>query len=168
MEMAQLWVNLPARLKMSRPRYQSIGDADIPVVSLDGGESRIRVIAGSLGDTMGPAGTFTPMNVWDAQLSPGTRLELHIPKGHVTMVALLRGAVSFGEGAPVPAVRAVALDREDEALFMESKGGAAALVLTGEPIDEPIVGHGPFVMNTPGEIYQAIGDYRAGRMGRLP
>lgn len=167
MEMAQLWVNLPAKLKMSAPRYQSILSTDIPVVSLDGGENRIRIIAGSLGDSRGPAETFTPLNLWDAQMSTGARLDLPVPKGHSTTVAILKGAVTFGDGTPIEGPRVVTLDREDETLHMETANGASLLVLTGEPIEEPIFGYGPFVMNTQGEIYQALGDYRAGRMGHL-
>jgi quercetin 2,3-dioxygenase len=176
MEMAQLWVNLPAALKMSKPGYQEITKASIPVVSLpqqgpSSGESETagsaRVIAGALGEVRGPARTHTPLNVWDVRLEKGGRAEFSVPSGYSTTLALFSGAVRVNGGDPVDAVRVLFLTREGDHFVMEAIEDAKLLVLSGEPIEEPIFGYGPFVMNNAGEIYQAMGDYRSGRMGHL-
>ncbi|MEZ4655784.1 MAG: pirin family protein [Candidatus Eisenbacteria bacterium] len=169
MEMAQLWVNLPAELKMSKPRYQEIVSTDVPVVPLgaDGGAGTARIIAGSLQTVSGPARTFTPLNVWDVRLNEGGRAELPIPAGHSTTLALFGGAVRINDGPALEAVRIVLLDRVGDHVVLEATKESKLLVLTGEPIDEPIVGYGPFVMNHQGEIHQAMVDYRSGRMGHL-
>lgn len=168
--MAQLWVNLPAAHKMTRPRYQPILAADIPVVSLPGG--RVRVIAGPWtgadgSEIVGPADTFTPLAVYDVKLDPGADLRARLPGGWSAMVALLEGSLTIA-GERIAATRTVVLGRGgDEVALTAGVTGATLLVLAGRPIDEPIAAHGPFVMNTRDEIHTAIADYQAGRMGRL-
>ena len=168
--MAQLWVNLPAAHKMTPPRYQPILAADIPVVRFDGG--RVRVIAGSWpghGDAAvrGPAETFTPLAVWDADLDAGARFDAAVPEGWTALVSVLEGGVVVG-GREAKSPRVVVLSRTggDFAVTAGAEG-AKLLVLAGAPIDEPIAAHGPFVMNTRDEIRTAIADYSAGRMGAL-
>jgi redox-sensitive bicupin YhaK (pirin superfamily) len=163
MEMAQLWVNLPAKHKMAAPAYQDIRSAQIPVVDVGTGSS-VRVIAGEFRGAKGPARTFTPINVWDARLKAGGRVELDLPDGHTTLLAVLRGKVSIdGEESAGPAELAI-LERAGTRVVLEAGEDATVLVLNGEPIDEPVVGNGPFVMNTPDEIRQAFSDFHSGRL----
>lgn len=165
MEMAQLWVNLPAKHKMAAPAYQDIRSAQIPVVDVGTGSS-VRVIAGEFRGTKGPARTFTPINVWDARLKAGGRVELDLPDGHTALLAVLRGKVSInGDESAGPAELAI-LERAGTRVVLEAGEDATVLVLSGEPIDEPVVGHGPFVMNTPDEIRQAFSDFHSGRLGQ--
>lgn len=165
MEMAQLWVNLPAKHKMAAPAYQDIRSAQIPVVDVGTGSS-VRVIAGEFRGAEGPARTFTPINVWDARLKVGGRVELDLPDGHTTLLAVLRGKVSInGDESAGPAELAI-LERAGTRVVLEAGEDATVLVLNGEPIDEPVVGYGPFVMNTPDEIRQAFSDFHSGRLGQ--
>ena len=166
MQMVQLWVNLPARDKMSRPAYQSIRAADIPSVSLPDGAGKARIIAGRFGETAGPARTFTPVNVWDVRLNGGAQARLPLPQGHTAMVLVLSGQITTC-GVDAGLAQMLLLDREGEDVILTADAEASLLVLTGEPIDEPIVGYGPLVMNSETEIRQALEDYHAGRFGAL-
>ena len=165
MEMAQLWVNLPAKDKMAPPAYQDIRSAQIPVVDLGGG-SRVRVIAGEFRGARGPARTFTPINVWDAKIAAGGRVELDFPEGYTTLFAVLRGKVTINGAESAGPAELVVLDRAGSQVTLEAAEDATVLVLNGEPIDEPVVGYGPFVMNTPDEIRQAFSDFHSGRLGQ--
>lgn len=167
LEVIQLWVNLPASRKMAAPRYQEIPGATIPRVTLPGDAGGVRVIAGAFGDRRGPAMTVTPMNVWDVQLNPVIGADLPLPDGHNTIVLLLHGSATVGGTAMSPH-QSGRLSRDGESVQVQTgDNGATVLLLSGEPIDEPVVARGPFVMNTDDEIRQAIEDFRAGRMGRL-
>jgi redox-sensitive bicupin YhaK (pirin superfamily) len=166
-EMVQLWVNLPARDKKAPPRYQEIPNSRIPMVNLPDGQGSVRVIAGEFGEAKGPAQTFTPIQVWDLRLDGGRRIELPVPDGYTTILAVLRGTVSVNGAETLEAAEVALFDRAGAALAIDGAKGATALLLAGEPIDEPIVGSGPFVMNTPEEIRQAMADYRSGKLGRL-
>ena len=163
--MAQLWVNLPAKDKMSDPGYQAIVDKNIPTVELASGKARARIIAGELEGQKGPARTFTPINMWDLRLDPDTRLSLPVPSGHNTLVAVLSGSAMI-DGRTVSEAEVARLSTEGEGVTIHSEGAAMLLVLTGEPIDEPVAGYGPFVMNSDTEIRQAIDDFNAGRFAR--
>lgn len=166
-EMVQLWVNLPAAHKMSKPRYQGIASAQIPVLDLGKG-ARGRVIAGDLNGVKGPAQTVTPVNVFDLRFdTAGAAGEFFIPEGHNTAIVLLRGNVTVN-GSPLQGEAQVAvLSPDGDAVRIEAGAPSLVLVLSGEPINEPVISYGPFVMNTEAEIRQAFADYRAGRMGRL-
>lgn len=166
-QMIQLWVNLPARDKMSAPHYQSILNGDIPSVELPDGAGRVRVIAGDFDGHAGPARTFTPINVWDVRLNRDAAVTLDLPEGHTTMLVVLSGQITVNGAQDVRAAQMVMLDRDGAGATIDAGGDAVVLVLTGEPIDEPIVGHGPFVMNTDGEIRQAIVDFNSGRFGAI-
>ncbi len=168
LDMVQLWVNLPARAKMAEPGYQAIVDSDIPALALPGGAGTVRVIAGDHGGQRGPARTFTPMNVWDLRLAQGHSSELALPEGWTTVLVVLHGSVRVNGGTAAGEAPMVVLDRAGEGLSIQADSDATVLLLSGEPIDEPIVGHGPFVMNTRQEIVQAIEDFNAGRFGRMP
>ncbi|WP_406694554.1 pirin family protein [Singulisphaera sp. Ch08] len=167
LEMVQLWVNLPAKDKMSPPRYQELLSQQIPVVDLDGAGTA-RVIAGELRGTKGPAATFTPLNVWDLRLKPGHRIELNFPAGSTTLFLVLKGKSLLNETEPIGQAELAVFDREEGSITVETQEeDSTLLVLSGEPIDEPVASHGPFVMNTQAEIHQAISDYRSGKMGHL-
>jgi len=166
-EMVQLWVNLPAKDKMARPRYQEIVAADIPSVPLEGGRGSVRVIAGTFGGATGPAQTFTPVQVWDVRVSTDAPIDLAVPDGYTTALAVLRGTVRVSGSEAISPAEVGLFDRTGTAVRIDAAQDATALVLCGEPIDEPIVGRGPFVMNTADEIRQALRDYQSGRMGHL-
>ncbi|OAM88242.1 quercetin 2,3-dioxygenase [Termitidicoccus mucosus] len=168
-EVVQLWVNLPAKDKMGRPRYQAITAADIPTVPLAGGAGTLRVIAGEAGGTRGPAKTFTPINLWDGHLRAGASARLEIPEGQTAAIFVRNGRLVFGGAEKEHAGQAelAVFTREGGVITLTAQIDADFVVLAGEPIDEPVYGHGPFVMNTEEEIRQAILDVRSGRFGRL-
>jgi redox-sensitive bicupin YhaK (pirin superfamily) len=163
-EVAQLWINLPAKDKMSHPRYQAISGDDIPTVTLADGAGAARVIAGELQGVRGPAKTFTPVSVWDLALPAGKTVELPAPDGH-TAALLVQQAAVVVDGEAVQAGETALLDRAGSRVELIAQGDARALFLAGEPIDEPVVAQGPFVMNSREEILQAIVDYQSGKMG---
>ncbi len=162
-EMVQLWVNLPARDKLAPAHYQAITDAQIPAVALPDGAGQVRVIAGAFGAAKGPARTFTPMNVLDVRLAAGHTLELPQPEGWSTLVVVLAGTVLVNGDAVLRAADLATLSSAGTALAIEANNDAKLLVLAGEPIDEPVVGYGPFVMNSEQQIHQAIDDFNRGR-----
>jgi redox-sensitive bicupin YhaK (pirin superfamily) len=165
--MVQLWVNLPAKDKMSKPGYQSIRDGDVPAVDLPDGAGRIRVIAGDFDGHAGPARTFTPINVWDMRLKRDAAVTLDLPEGHTTMLVVLAGRITVNGTQEAGEAEMVLLDRNGSGAAIDASGDSIVLVLTGEPIDEPVVGYGPFVMNSEAEIRQAIDDFNAGRFGAM-
>jgi quercetin 2,3-dioxygenase len=166
-EMVQLWVNLPARDKKAPPGYQAITDGQIPSVALPGGLGTARVIAGELAGAKGPARTFTPMQVVDLKLHGAKREEIPVPEGWTTVVVVLRGSLRVDGSEPIEEAEVGLFDRSGAGIAIDEASEARALLLTGEPIHEPIMGMGPFVMNSPGEIRQAMIDFETGRMGRL-
>lgn len=164
--MVQLWVNLPAKDKMAPGGYQGIVATDIPEVKLPQGAGTARVIAGELFGVKGPAKTFTPINVWDVRLKSGASVTLDLPEGHTAMLVVLGGHVTVGGSEPAGEAEMIMLSREGGDVAIHADGDATLLVLTGEPIDEPIFGHGPFVMNTESEIRTAIDDFNNGRFAQ--
>jgi quercetin 2,3-dioxygenase len=166
-EMVQLWVNLPKAQKMSKPRYQGITKDQIPVIELPGG-GHARVIAGELLGRLGPAKTFTPVGLFDVILKAGERFELPLPDGHNAAVVLRKGDVLLNGTEHLRGEALIApLTEEGDGVILEAKEDTHLLILSGEPIDEPVASYGPFVMNTQEELKQAVADYRAGRMGHL-
>lgn len=165
-EMIQLWVNLPARDKMSAPRYQAIEAAQIPQVELPDGAGVARLIAGSLGDISGPAQTFTPMRVWDLRLAAGHRVAFDLPEGDTAALFVLHGQLSV-DGQTVRDAELAVLENRGSRLEFGVDSDAKVLLLSGKPLGEPIVGHGPFVMNTREEIAQAFIDFQSGHFGRI-
>jgi len=165
-EVVQLWVNLPAKLKMSRPKYQEIRAAQILSVSLAGGTGTARIIAGELDGTHGPAHTHTPVNLWNLELAAGHTVDLPVPDGQTTMLAVRRGRVSV-DGQSVGGGEVAQWQRAGDFISLQVNEDTAGLLLAGEPIGEPIAAQGPFVMNTTDEIRQAIADFQSGRMGSL-
>lgn len=168
LEMVQLWVNLPAAEKMTDPGYQTLLNTDIPAVNLPDGAGSVRVIAGEFDGHRGPARTFTPMHVWDLRLNQGGSARLDLPESWNSMLVVLHGTVQVNGAEVAREGQLVVLGQEREGAVVEANGEAVVLVLAGQPIDEPLVGHGPFVMNSEAEIRQAISDYNQGRFGRIP
>lgn len=166
-EMVQLWVNLPAKDKMAPPRYQSILNSQIPAVSLPNGQGTVRVIAGEYAGARGPANTFTPIHIWDLRLSTNKRTELTVPDGYTTALVVLKGALRVNGSEAIESAEVGLFDHAGKRISIECVKDTTALLLCGEPIDEPIVGQGPFVMNTSQEIRQAMADYLSGKMGHL-
>jgi redox-sensitive bicupin YhaK (pirin superfamily) len=163
--MVQLWVNLPARDKMTSPGYQSIREADIPSVALpDGG--RVRVIAGEFDGAKGPARTFSPINLWDVRLNAGTDSVLALPEGHTAMIAVLSGHVTVNGRDEAGEAEVIRFEREGSQVQLHADGDSMLLVMTGEPLDEPVFGYGPFVMTNETEIREAIDDFNNGRFGQ--
>lgn len=166
-EMVQLWVNLPKKHKMSKPKYQGITGDSVPLIKLADDAGTLRVIAGEFDGKTGPASTFSPMHVWDVRLNDGHRTELKMTKGYTTLVFVLDGKVRLEGGEIIGAAELAVLDRDDESFSLTSLGDAKILILAGEPLNEPIAGYGPFVMNDFAEIAQAMRDFENGKMGRF-
>ena len=168
LEMVQLWVNLPARDKMSAPGYQGIVDRDIPDLALKDDAGRLRLIAGEFDGTRGPARTFTDIDVWDIRLNAGKSATFDVHQGRNTALVVLHGAVEVNGQEVVREGQLALFERDGSQVRLEANNDAVLLILSGEPIDEPIVGHGPFVMNTDAEIQQAFVDFQSGKFSRMP
>ena len=166
-EMVQLWVNLPAKDKLAQAGYQGIVDAQIPAVALPAEAGTLRVIAGDYAGHPGPARTFSPMNVWDIRMTAGKRVELPQPEGWSTLIVVLDGTVQINGEAVLRAAQLATLSTAGSGVMVEANSNAKLLLLAGEPIDEPVVGHGPFVMNSQQEIIQAIADFNSGKFGQI-
>jgi redox-sensitive bicupin YhaK (pirin superfamily) len=169
LQMVQLWVNLPATHKMTAPAYQGILNQSIPEIELSNARGSIRVIAGEYEGQMGPAKTFTSMNVFDIRLKKGEELVLSAASGWNTSVVVLRGALesTVDPGVIAKDAKMLMFSQDGEDIKIKALEDSVALLLSGEPIDEPIVGHGPFVMNTREQINQAINDFNRGAFGSI-
>jgi len=166
-EMIQLWVNLPARDKMNRPRYQGLKNAQFPVVSMDDNIGRVRVIAGAYGEQKGPALTHTVINLWDVQLQKSAHPVFTLESGHTAALFVRRGQLKLNSGETIGPATLAVMDPQGTDFQVEALEETEFMVLSGEPIREPIVGYGPFVMNTKEEILQAFADFEGGKMGRI-
>jgi len=162
-EAIQLWVNLPAQYKMIEPHYQSITSDRIPVVKLDDEGSVVRVIAGYYQGLKGPANTYTPINLWELRLLAGQTVELDFPENYTTLLFALKGSVEINNSATINDAELAFFERLGKTITLTALKEATLLIMNGEPIDEPIAGYGPFVMNTQEEIRQAIEDFDVGR-----
>ncbi|HTD06002.1 pirin family protein [Undibacterium sp.] len=167
LEMVQLWVNLPAKDKMSPPKYQSVLNRDIPNLPLPDDAGRVRVIAGQFMGTRGPTHTFTPMDVWDLRLNQGSTTRLEQVEGRNTLLVVLRGTVLVNGDHAAREAQLVVLGRDGKSVSFEAETDATVLLLSGDAIDEPIAAYGPFVMNTNAEIQQAVVDFNSGRFGQM-
>jgi len=165
-EMVQLWVNLPKRHKLTPPHYQALTAGKMGKHSLPNGQGQVNVIAGVFNGTQGPAQTYTPINLFDIRLNKGASLTTSIPKNHNTALLVVNGN-AIVNGQPAPEHSFVLFANEGEDIGISTTDGAVILLLSGEPIDEPIVAYGPFVMNTPQEIIDSIREVQAGKFGEL-
>lgn len=168
LEMVQLWVNLPARDKLTPPRYQTLLDQAIPGVELEQGAGRLRVIAGEFAGRRGPARPFTPLDVWGVRLRKDSSTRFEFPDRQTVAVVALRGGLLVQGRHILREAQVAVFDRRAGEVSIEANDDATLLVLAGEPIEEPIVGYGPFVMNTDEEIAQAVDDVQGGRFGAIP
>lgn len=168
LEMVQLWVNLPAKFKGAAPGYQALLDRDIPTIRLPDEAGTLRVIAGDYEGHAGPARTFTQIDLWDLRLNRGGATSLTLPEGHMLGLVVLRGNVLINSADKVREAQFALFDREGGDVTIDGETDATLLVLSGEPIDEPVAMHGPFVMNTHEEIRQAMADFESGRFGKIP
>lgn len=166
-EVLQLWVNLPAASKREPAAYQDLRAAAIPTVSLNHGGSA-RVIAGALFGANGPARTHTPITIADLKLTTGVSTQLNLPEGQTTLLVVRNGRVTINGEQSVRGVSLVRFGREGDTVDLTADEASDVLVLSGAPIMEPIVGSGPFVMNTEAEIRESYREFQSGRMGRLP
>jgi len=175
-EMVQLWVNLPKRHKLTPPHYQTLTADNMGRVVLPNGQGHVNVIAGTFvnqgsvaagpGSVAGPAQTYTPINLFDIRLNKGGRTTTSVPAGHNTALLLVNGSAEVN-GEPAPEHSFVLFGNIGEDIDISSSEGAVILLLSGEPIDEPIVAYGPFVMNTREEIVDSIREVQAGKFGEL-
>ncbi len=166
-QMVQLWVNLPAKDKMSKPKYQAIANASMKRISLPGtGESFVELIAGNYQGQQGPAETFTPLHMSNAKLQKGDTASYQFPEGHSTCLVVIEGSILVN-GEEVPQDHFCLFDRKGENFEIQARENSCVLVLSGEPIPEPIAAHGPFVMNTRDELVQAFNDFNQGKFGTL-
>ena len=164
MQMAQIWVNLPREHKMTEPGYQAITADRMGVHEFEGG--RVRVISGEHAGVKGPATTFSPVHMYDVELRKGAGHEMVLPASYNTALLVMKGSITVnGEKADLNDF--VLFKNEGEKIAVEAHEDTQLLVLSGEPIDEPVANYGPFVMNTPDEIAQAISDFQTGKFGHL-
>ena len=163
----QLWVNLPRASKMSSPRYQTIVNAAIPVITLDKESGSLRVIAGTFAGRQGPAHTVTPVQLYDLSLKAGHDIRFTISSGHTLSILVLQGRASVNGSPEAGEAELIVCKRDGSDVIITAQEESRLLVMSGEPIEEPIARYGPFVMNTKAELIQAVEDYQAGKMGHL-
>ncbi|ELR68887.1 Pirin [Fulvivirga imtechensis AK7] len=164
-QMVQLWVNLPAKDKMSKPKYQAIKAAEMGRFELEGGT--IEVIAGDYQGTKGAASTFTPIHLMNARLEAGTTAEFHFPEHYNTTLLVIEGNITVNGNENVTTDHLALMKNKGDSFTITADDQAVVLVLSGEPINEPIAAHGPFVMNTREELIQAFDDFNKGKFGYL-
>ncbi len=165
-QMVQLWVNLPAKYKMSQPKYQEITNKMMGRFSLPADKGVVEVIAGEFNGVKGPASTFTPMHVYNARLVKGAKLELNFPANYNTGILVVDGNANIN-GENVAVDHFVLFNNDGEGINIDTNDNAVLLILSGEPINEPIAQYGPFLMNKWEELEQAVADLSAGKFGVL-
>lgn len=165
--MAQIWVNLPAKYKMSKPKYQSLTDDKVGKVKIDENGSIARVIAGDFKGVKGPAETFTPVEMYDIRLAHGGKVEFELPDSYNVMLLITKGKVNINDEKDAAFKDFVLFGHVGETIRLKAAEDSYILVLAGEPINEPIASYGPFVMNTKKEILEAVEDYNSGRFSKL-
>lgn len=166
-QMVQLWVNLPAKDKISKPKYQSIANAEINKFHLSGNAGTVEVIAGEYNDVKGSASTFTPLHLLNAKMNKGGKAEFSFPENYNTALLVIEGSIKVNGTEDAPTNHFVLFENNAEKFTLEATEDAIVLVLSGQPIKEPIAAQGPFVMNTRAELVQAIDDYNMGKFGYL-
>lgn len=168
LEMVQLWINLPAKDKSAPAAYQTVLDRDIPTVTLPDDAGTVRIIAGNYSGHAGPARTFTPIDLWDLRLKQGGNVVFDLPDQHTTGLAVLRGTITVNGSRSARDAQFVLLDRKGGSFEIKADSDATVLLLSGEPLGEPVAMRGPFVMNTNEELQDAFADFRTGKFGAIP
>jgi len=166
-QMVQLWVNLPAKDKMSKPKYQALANENINRYTIDNNGGEIEVIAGVYKNINGSASTFTPVNLLNAKIKKGFIADFNFPETYNTSLLVIEGSIIVNSTEKIATDHFALFENEGETFTIEAAEDAVVLILSGEPINEPVVAHGPFVMNTREEIMQAFEDYNKGRFGYL-
>lgn len=166
-QMVQLWVNLPAKDKMSQPKYQALSAEEINIHELPDNSGTVEVIAGKYKDTKGSASTFTPVHMMNAKLNKGGTADFSFPENYNTCLLVIEGSITINGTEQVPTDNFVLFENKGETFTVKASENAVVLVLSGEPINEPIAAQGPFVMNTRQELMQAINDFNMGKFGYL-
>ena len=166
-QMVQLWTNLPAQFKMSAPKYQAITNEMMGKAVLPGDAGVIDVIAGSYNGTPGPASTFTPIHLMNAKLSKGGCASFEFPASYNTALLVIEGRITVNDTEAVPADHLALFENEGETFTIAASENSIVLIMSGEPIKEPIAAHGPFVMNTKEELIRAFEDFNKGKFGYL-
>lgn len=166
-QMVQLWVNLPAEGKKAKPRYQAIQAAQMGRHKLDNNAGTVEVIAGSYYGTQGPAETFTPVHLYNVRLNAGGSAAFSFPKNYTTALLVIEGEIKVNGQPSVAESHFVLMNDAGEDFRIDASNDALVLVMSGEPINEPIAAHGPFVMNTRDELIQAFEDFNLGKFGYL-
>jgi len=166
-QMVQLWVNLPAKYKMSKPKYQAIANQEMGIVELENMGGIVEIIAGEYRGKKGPANTFTPISMLNVKLNFNGEAEINFPAHFNTALLVIEGEVLVNEDAVVPVNHFVLMENKGEEFKIKGLQNSTVLVLSGEPINEPIAAHGPFVMNTREELVQAFQDFQNGKFGYL-
>jgi len=165
-QMVQLWVNLPAKDKMTEPKYQAIANGEMGRVKLpNGGE--VEIIAGEFGGMKGPATTFTPVHLINLKPKAGETIELEFPAEFTTAILAIEGSAKINDAEKLPTDHLALFERDGESFKIEALEDSILLLMSGEPLNEPIAQYGPFLMNTQIELAEAIEDYRAGKFGYL-
>lgn len=166
-QMVQLWVNLPAKDKMSTPKYQAISKDKMTLVELADNAGHVEIIAGKFKDAVGPASTFSPVNMQNARLNKGGKVEFSFPEHYNTAILVIEGSARINEEETIETDHLALFENEGETFILEALEDSVILVLSGEPLREPIAAHGPFVMNTRQEIVDAVNDFNSGKFGVL-
>lgn len=165
--MVQLWVNLPAKNKMTEPQYQAITNDQMGKFSLPENAGFVEVIAGEFNGSKGAATTFSPVHLYNLKLKKGASLTINLPENYTTAMVMIEGQAKFNETETAPTDNFVLFKNEGEEILVEAEEDSVILVMSGEPLNEPISAYGPFLMNTREEINQAIEDFQAGKFGNL-
>jgi hypothetical protein len=166
-QLVQIWVNLPKKHKMTSPKYQSIENKDLVKHLLDDGLSYVELIAGEYNGNKGPASTFTPINLFNAKLKKGASVDFSFNSNYNTGLLVIEGEVNINESGKAPSDHFVLFRHDGENFKVEAPVDSIVLVLSGEPINEPIASYGPFLMNTRAEIQEALDDFNNGKFGHL-
>jgi redox-sensitive bicupin YhaK (pirin superfamily) len=166
-QMVQLWVNLPAKYKMSKPKYQAIANQEMGIVELENMGGIVEIIAGEYKGIKGPANTFTPISMLNVKLNSNGEAEFNFPAHFNTALLVVEGEVLVSEDAMVPVNHFILMENKGEEFKIKGLQNSTVLVLSGEPINEPIAAHGPFVMNTRQELVEAFQDFQNGMFGYL-
>ena len=166
-QMVQLWVNLPAKDKMSSPKYQAIANAEMAKIQLADGGGEVEVIAGEYKGNKGPASTFSPVNMFNVRLKKGAKTQLTFPEHYTTSILAIEGSVKINEAENVLQDHFALFANDGDTFTLEALEDTVVLVLSGEPLNEPIAAYGPFVMNTQEELVEAFKDFNTGKFGYL-
>ena len=167
MQMVQLWVNLPAKDKMTTPKYQNLNKKNITTVQLENNAGSVDIIAGDFEGNKGPASTFTPLSLYNVHLNKGKGASFSFTASHNTGLLITKGSATINNIEKAPTNHFVLFENDGKEFTIRADEDATILILSGEPIDEPIASYGPFVMNTNAEIKQTIDDFNSGKFGYL-